>query len=329
MVSLPFDFKHRKTYQKVTYGVGNPMGAYSSWNSFALAHHYILYWCCKELGMEWKTSEYLLLGDDILIGNDALAAKYRETILALGVPISELKTHSSDKLFEFAKRLVLSGTEITPFPISALSETSRRFYLLLETLKAEEGRGWSWVHGIPATVDKFYTDVLGFNGRKASEFKERTLRSDVITNVIKGVVPPGDGLNSIIGRYNLPLPEFTDEMAISVISKVAQEVFEHSNPLDYTKGKPLGLIAESLVIDLTSVVDLSIEAAASLPSSIPLLNVFGQVSEKYMELREQVLSLKPGEWSVAVRSSINGPAYFRPGFLRESLPHHHACGRDL
>jgi hypothetical protein len=46
MVGYPFDFKD----QKVSYVVGNPMGAYSSFSSFALTHHYIIYYCCKVLG---------------------------------------------------------------------------------------------------------------------------------------------------------------------------------------------------------------------------------------------------------------------------------------
>lgn len=46
MVGYPFDFKG----SKFIYSTGNPMGAYSSFNSFALAHHYIIYHICRELG---------------------------------------------------------------------------------------------------------------------------------------------------------------------------------------------------------------------------------------------------------------------------------------
>jgi hypothetical protein len=47
MVGIPFVYQSRT----LKYGVGNPMGAYSSFASFALAHHYILYYCCQELGI--------------------------------------------------------------------------------------------------------------------------------------------------------------------------------------------------------------------------------------------------------------------------------------
>lgn len=47
MVGYPFDYKG----EKISYSTGNPMGAYSSFNSFALTHHYIIYYCCRELGI--------------------------------------------------------------------------------------------------------------------------------------------------------------------------------------------------------------------------------------------------------------------------------------
>lgn len=47
MIGYPFVF-HNKM---ISYSVGNPMGAYSSFASFALAHHYIVYYCCQELSI--------------------------------------------------------------------------------------------------------------------------------------------------------------------------------------------------------------------------------------------------------------------------------------
>jgi hypothetical protein len=45
MVGFPFSTEDGP----VSYSVGNPMGAYSSWASFAVAHHYVIYDCCREL----------------------------------------------------------------------------------------------------------------------------------------------------------------------------------------------------------------------------------------------------------------------------------------
>jgi len=38
---------------EVRYAVGSPMGGYSIWAAFALTHHYVFFWCCKELGIDW------------------------------------------------------------------------------------------------------------------------------------------------------------------------------------------------------------------------------------------------------------------------------------
>jgi len=52
MVSAPFDLRVKDMHKQVKYSVGNPMGAYSSWSSFALSHHYVMYHLCTELGMD-------------------------------------------------------------------------------------------------------------------------------------------------------------------------------------------------------------------------------------------------------------------------------------
>jgi len=47
---------------------------------------------------------YRVLGDDVVIFDDFVAAKYREIMSDLGVEISNDKTHISKKAFEIAKR---------------------------------------------------------------------------------------------------------------------------------------------------------------------------------------------------------------------------------
>jgi hypothetical protein len=100
-----------------------------------LSHHYVLFYCCKELGISFKEAKYCLLGDDILIGDRRLAEKYKEVMLDLGVTFSPLKTHESKTLFEFAKRLFYKGKEISPFPISALKESAKKYYLLVNLFR--------------------------------------------------------------------------------------------------------------------------------------------------------------------------------------------------
>lgn len=87
----------------------------------ALTHHCIV----RLAGIRAKTpssGQYVLLGDDIVIANTALAVEYLKIMEELDVPISKQKTHISKDIYEFAKRWVYQGTEITPIPIHSIME---------------------------------------------------------------------------------------------------------------------------------------------------------------------------------------------------------------
>lgn len=52
----------------------------------------------------------------------------------LGVEVNLAKSHISEEMFEFAKRVFLNGVEISPFPISALPNTISRSWTLVEVM---------------------------------------------------------------------------------------------------------------------------------------------------------------------------------------------------
>jgi hypothetical protein len=68
---------------------------------------------------------YVLLGDDIVLTNDAVAKEYRTIMNELGVSISEQKTHVSQDTYEFAKRWIHRGLEVTGAPLGSLFEAMR------------------------------------------------------------------------------------------------------------------------------------------------------------------------------------------------------------
>jgi hypothetical protein len=72
LVGLPFLFEGKQ----LKYSVGNPMGAFTSWSSFTLAHHFIVYSSCIEAGVPWRQCLYAILGDDIVIAHDKVAEIY-------------------------------------------------------------------------------------------------------------------------------------------------------------------------------------------------------------------------------------------------------------
>lgn len=102
------------------YNTGQPMGAYSSWATFALTHHFVVQWAAYKAGLTDFT-DYILLGDDIVIKNDRVAQIYIGLMTKWGVEISQSKTHVSYHTYEFAKRWIHYGEEISPFPVKGAS----------------------------------------------------------------------------------------------------------------------------------------------------------------------------------------------------------------
>ncbi|AZT88621.1 RNA-dependent RNA polymerase [Colletotrichum falcatum mitovirus 1] len=104
----------------IKYSVGQPMGAYSSWAVFTITHHLVVAWCAHICGYE-KFDKYIILGDDIVINNDKVARKYIQVMTWLGVDISEQKTHVSKNTYEFAKRWIHKGHEISGLPLRGIT----------------------------------------------------------------------------------------------------------------------------------------------------------------------------------------------------------------
>lgn len=106
----------------IRYSTGQPMGAYSSWAMFAVTHHAIVRLAALRAGYSPFFWAYALLGDDIVIANARVAQEYRTILEEIGVDVSELKTHVSSDTYEFAKRWIFKGTEVSAAPLGSLFE---------------------------------------------------------------------------------------------------------------------------------------------------------------------------------------------------------------
>jgi hypothetical protein len=119
------EYKLPKGAGSVKYGAGQPMGAYSSWTTFAITHHAIVRLAAKRAGLPITWEGYVLLGDDIVLANEHVAKEYMTILDSLGVKVSETKTHVSNDTYEFAKRWIHSGEEVTGAPLGSLFEAIR------------------------------------------------------------------------------------------------------------------------------------------------------------------------------------------------------------
>lgn len=110
------------------YAVGQPMGAYSSWAMLALTHHVVVQVAALRCGISGFSS-YAVLGDDIVIADDAVAREYLVLMELLGVSINLSKSLESKRFLEFAKRWIGPGVKFSPIgPGLILRLIRNKFY---------------------------------------------------------------------------------------------------------------------------------------------------------------------------------------------------------
>lgn len=83
---------------------GQPLGLYPSFGSFALTHGLLLYY----LNDYSHDNAFFILGDDVVILNDTLAAKYIDCLKVIECPVSYSKTITSNVMAEFGGKLIFS-----------------------------------------------------------------------------------------------------------------------------------------------------------------------------------------------------------------------------
>lgn len=132
-------FYHEKG--SVSYACGNPMGLLSSWPVSTLTHHAVKHWCAYKV--RTKKYKYLILGDDTLDTSKKVYKKYIDTINRLGVSVSHAKcTVSESGNTEFAKRLFVSGVEVTGLPVHLLTDVRNKPEQVLELVRICRERGY-------------------------------------------------------------------------------------------------------------------------------------------------------------------------------------------
>nr|DAZ87255.1 TPA_asm: RNA-dependent polymerase [Despoena mito-like virus] len=150
-----FPYYHNGSKRTITYAVGQGMGLYSSWSNLAFFNHIMIQYSqylynidIKRHNIFYYTNKYRVLGDDVAIWNKGCAKKYKYIIQEiLEIPISEHKSfepisYLKNRIAEFAKRIFIDGTEVTPIPPVILKESFRHVVdmpnLLDYKIKTEE-----------------------------------------------------------------------------------------------------------------------------------------------------------------------------------------------
>lgn len=298
MVGYPFTTPDKG---EVKYSVGQGMGAYSSWATFALSHHYVLFEQCEKLGIPWSSAPYCLVGDDLIIGHDLLAQNYMERMRSMGVELSPQKTHISPIMFEFAKRWWCKGQEITGFPIDSVLENLNKYTLLVGNLLNERKKGYKVDNGLTEAIDTLYSHFeMPSRFRKGIRSKVGLVEHSIL--MLRGEIPFSQGLTTIL-RKDLDIPpgkQIKETVAKAIVSEVCSRLFSES--MDPDGEGVLGQVAVNLVIILTSVAPS--EEVTKYVRAIPILGVYSQIEEMYLRITREALDidqLRGGDWPTFLR----------------------------
>jgi hypothetical protein len=192
----PFRFQKRD----LRWAVGQPLGAYSSWPMFALAHHLVVRMAAKLAGV--SKPQYRLLGDDIVIKGERLATHYREVMAGLGVEFTLSKSLQGVNRAEFAKRLFLHGLEVTPIPIKLVSK-SIGDYRLSATLLATMVTRTLWTPECSISAVPTFTALFrGIYSRKIVEKAWKICMVSLLTNPNVGLLFQREGLPVLFGSFS-------------------------------------------------------------------------------------------------------------------------------
>lgn len=150
-------------------------------------------------------------------------------------------------------------------------------------------------------VADFYGMVVNRPKRFRDTIKLKSYTTEQIMKIIRGA-KPADCMNNIVRELGHTDIYFDDSSALQMLSNIAVDLFSRSAP-DVNKGKPLGLIAEELVMYITGLLE-EVPAAMTL-LECPTLHAYGSIEQRYLDLLKmsrQIDVERQGEWPLLLRA---------------------------
>ncbi len=88
-----------RNHSKVCFVAGQPLGYHGSWPLFALSHHILIWWSAEQVYPGMVFDRYAVLGDDVVIADQAVAEVYEQALGNLG-----LTNNILSKILDFSHR---------------------------------------------------------------------------------------------------------------------------------------------------------------------------------------------------------------------------------
>lgn len=111
-----------------------------------------------------------------------------EILKSIHVEFSPAKTHESERFYEFAKRIIYNGVEITPFPISSLRQATKSSDTLVLVIREAIERGWDFV-SVSSSVQLYFSIVKEFRSKICKKIALNSLWFNRVIDMTRGIVP--------------------------------------------------------------------------------------------------------------------------------------------
>jgi len=239
--------------ETIRWNRGQPLGMFPSFAAFTISHGLLL----KSLLKRKWNGEFYVVGDDVVILDDQLATDYMRTLDEIGCPYSADKTLQSEKIAEFAGKIITSSGVYPQMKWRELSDDN-----FLDLCRALGPRSRSLLRGRQKKIFdlvKNLVDPIGLNfscpGDNLVKMIERTLESPFCH-------PSRSVLNSLMGlrrRSNNHLCDINpDETINSEVVELIARTFDEK----------VGLVMKQTIFNSWEAWLPLIEGLASLPEAI-------------------------------------------------------------
>lgn len=129
--AIPERGRRVRCLETVRFERGQPLGYYSSWSTFTLTHHLLVWMSADKVYPGVIFRNYAILGDDIVIADKQVAIEYASMISDAGAVLSmEKSLISHNGSCEFAKRFIIdnhlsSRKDVSPISIPLIRTLDR------------------------------------------------------------------------------------------------------------------------------------------------------------------------------------------------------------
>lgn len=250
----------------------------------------------------------MLLGDDIVIADDAVAFHYKELLSEWDIPYSNMKTHTSKVGYEFAKQIILHNKNVSPFPLAALYE---RRNSPIESVGIIIQEMWKkdWTTDVKAPIAQYLLQVQGWTRPRIRAFQPKLNLSIGLLSYLQDRGDLGrpvlDYVSTKTRRSWTVAPIHMRKLSRWLSMKTVHKLFEESRDriISDTNKLPLGQLATHVVMCFTAAMEAGRDCF-DLIESIPFLQVYGQAEESFIKIQKPLMDTGLEEIGSSLRQVI-------------------------